>query len=268
MTKKRILLISQEIAPYIPANPLSSLGKDIATSLQDHGCEVRIFMPKFGAVNERRNQLHEVIRLSGMNIPISDNDHPLIIKVASLQPSRIQVYFIDSDDYFQKNDDDSDAAGSNRTDNDERAIFFTRGTLETAKKLKWDPKVINCSGWISSLVPLYLKRLYPDDPSFKGAKVVYTIQPETLPAEIDPNFLNKLKTDGILQKDLKKFSTLPLDGNLLHKMAIDYSHAVIVADPDASPELLQYITESGKPFITADKLQNGADDYNEFLQSL
>ena len=268
MTKKRILLISQEIAPYIPANPLSSLGKDIATSLQEHGCEVRIFMPKFGAVNERRNQLHEVIRLSGMNITINDNDHPLIIKVASLQPSRIQVYFIDSDDYFQKNDDDIDAAGSNRPDNDERAIFFTRGTLETAKKLKWDPKVINCSGWISALIPLYLKRLYPDDPSFKGAKVVYTVQPGNLPDRIDANLFSKLKADGIQQKDLKKYLSLPLDVMLLHKMAIDYSHAVVVADPDADPELLKYVADSGKPFITADKLQDGAGAYNEFFQSL
>lgn len=268
MTKKRILLISQEIAPYIPANPLSSLGKEIATSLQDNGCEVRIFMPKFGAVNERRNQLHEVIRLSGMNIPISDNDHPLIIKVASLQPSRIQVYFIDSDDYFQKNDEDIDAAGSNRADNDERAIFFTRGTLETAKKLKWDPSIINCSGWISALMPLYLKRLYSDDPSFKGAKVVYTIQPGKLPESIDENFLNKLKEEGITQRDLKKYSTMPLNVNLLHKMAIDFSHAVIVADPEIDPELMQYLSESGKPFITADNPEAGAAAYTEFFQSL
>ena len=268
MTKKRILFISQEVAPYIPANPLSSLGKNIATSMQDHGCEVRIFMPKFGTVNERRNQLHEVIRLSGMNIAISDNDHPLIIKVASLQPSRIQVYFIDSDDYFQKLDSDEDASGSNRTDNDERAIFFTRGTLETAKKLKWDPKIINCSGWITALVPMYLKRLYPDDPSFKGAKMVYTVLPGKITAPVDENILTKIKADGIPQRDLKKFATVAKDTDLFHRMAIDFSHAVIVADPDVNPELMEYIKESGKPFITADKLEAGPDAYAEFFQSL
>ncbi|MBD5356461.1 MAG: glycogen/starch synthase [Bacteroides sp.] len=268
MAKKRILFISQEVAPYIPANPLSSLGKNIATSMQEHGCEVRIFMPKFGAVNERRNQLHEVIRLSGMNIVISENDHPLIIKVASLQPSRIQVYFIDSDDYFQKLDSDEDNVGSNRTDNDERAIFFTRGTLETAKKLKWDPKVINCAGWITALIPLYLKRLYPDDPSFKGTKVVYTVLPGEITAPIDENFFAKLKADGIPQRDLKKFATLVRDTNLFHRFAIDFSHAVIIADPDVSPELLEYIQSSGKPFITADKLEAEPNAYAEFIQSL
>ncbi len=268
MTKKRILLINQEIAPYIPANPLSTLGKEIATSLQEHNGEVRIFMPKFGAVNERRNQLHEVIRLSGMNIPISDNDHPLIIKVASLQPSRIQVYFIDSDDYFQKNDSDIDAAGSNRPDNDERAIFFTRGTLETAKKLKWNPSIINCSGWISALMPIYLKKIYADDPSFKDSKIVYTIQPGTTPDSIDEKFFDKLKEDGIPQKDLKDYSSLPLNVNLLHKMAIDFSDAVVVADSDVDLELLKYVEDSGKPFITADKLQSGAGAYTEFFQSL
>lgn len=236
--------------------------------MQDHGCEVRIFMPKFGAVNERRNQLHEVIRLSGMNISISDNDHPLIIKVASLQPSRIQVYFIDSDDYFQKLDSDEDAAGSNRPDNDERAIFFTRGTLETAKKLKWDPKIINCSGWITALIPLYLKRLYPDDPSFKGAKVVYTVLPGEISAPVDENILSKIKADGIQQRDVKKFASMPKDTDLFHKMAIDFSHAVILADPDVNPDLLEYIKESGKPFITADKLEAGPDAYAEFFQSL
>ena len=268
MTKKRILFISQEVAPYIPANPLSTLGKNIATSMQDHGCEVRIFMPKFGTVNERRNQLHEVIRLSGMNISISDNDHPLIIKVASLQPSRIQVYFIDSDDYFQKLDSDEDASGSNRPDNDERAIFFTRGTLETAKKLKWDPKIINCSGWITALVPLYLKRLYPDDPSFKGAKVVYTVLPGEITAPVDDNILTKIKADGIQQRDIKKFTTFPKDTNLFHRMAIDFSHAVIVADPNINQELMDYIKESGKPFITADKLEAGPEAYADFFQSL
>lgn len=225
-------------------------------------------MPKFGTVNERRNQLHEVIRLSGMNIVISDNDHPLIIKVASLQPSRIQVYFIDSDDYFQKLDSDVDALGSNRPDNDERAIFFTRGTLETAKKLKWDPKIINCAGWISALIPIFLKRLYTDDPSFKGAKVVYTILPGEMMEPVDENFFAKLKADGIQQRDLKKFATLPKDTNLFHRMAVDFSHAVIVADPDVNPDLLQYVKDSGKPFITPDKLETGPDAYAEFFQSL
>ncbi|MDE6299736.1 MAG: glycogen/starch synthase, partial [Muribaculaceae bacterium] len=241
MTNKRILFISQEITPYLPANPVSSLGKNIPVAMQGNGFEVRTFMPKFGSVNERRNQLHEVIRLSGMNIIIDDNDHPLIIKVASLQPSRIQVYFIDNDDYFQKLNDDEDPVGSNRKDNDERAIFFARGAMETAKKLRWDPKIIHCSGWITALVPMYIKRMYSDDSSFKGSKVVYSILPGKISVPVDERIITKLKADGFTARDLKKFQSLPTDTNLFHRMAIDFSHAVIINDPEADSDLVEYV---------------------------
>lgn len=268
MAKNRILFINQEIAPYLTSSPNAALGKNIIQAMSQHGFEVRTFMPKFGSVNERRNQLHEVIRLSGVNIVIDDNDHPLIIKVASLQPSRIQVYFIDNDDYFQKLDDDSDAVGSNRTDNDERAIFFARGTMETAKKLSWDPKILQCSGWISALVPIYLKRMYGDELSFKGTKVVYSVLPGKLEAPVDERLFTKLKSDGISSRDLKKFAGLPFDTNLLHRMAIDFSHAVVVDDPDVDPELLEYIKSTGKPFITHEQLEKGPEAYAEFYKSL
>lgn len=268
MTNNRILFINQEIAPYITSTPNAALSKELAQGMQEKGFEVRTFMPKFGAVNERRNQLHEVIRLSGVNIIIDDDDHPLIIKVASLQPSRIQVYFIDNDDYFQKLDDDEDPVGSNRADNDERAIFFARGTMETAKKLKWDPKILQCSGWMCALVPLYLKRMYGDELSFKGTKVVYSILPGKITAPIDEKFFSKLKADGISSRDIKKYAGLPLDTDLLHRMAIDFSHAIIVNDPDVSPELMEYIQSTGKPFITHDQLESGTDAYAEFYKSL
>lgn len=267
-TNNRILFISQEIAPYLPAGPAASLGRSLPQNMQELGFEVRTFMPKFGNVNERRNQLHEVIRLSGVNIIIDDNDHPLIIKVASLQPSRIQVYFIDNDDYFQKLDTDADAVGSNRPDNDERAIFFARGTMETAKKLRWDPKIILCSGWITSLVPMYLKRMYGDDPSFKNSKMVYQVMPGKLQMPVDERFLTKLKADGIASRDIKKFATVPHDTDLLHRMAIDFSHAVIFQDPDASPDLLDYVKECGKPFLSAQQAQSGPDAYAAFFNSL
>lgn len=268
MAKDRILFINQEITPYITANPVSSLGKHLPVSMQEKGFEVRTFMPKFGAVNERRNQLHEVIRLSGINININDNDHPLIIKVASLQPSRIQVYFIDNDDYFQKLDSDEDASGVNRQDNDERAIFFSRGTMETAKKLRWDPKIIHCSGWITSLIPIYIKRLYGDDLSFKGSKVVYSIQPAKNMAPIDPKIFAKLKAEGISQRDLKKYASEEMDLNMLHKIAIDFSHGIIVNDPEIDPSLLEYINASGKPVLMAQDMALDADKYLEFYNSL
>lgn len=268
MAKDRILFINQEISPYLPSNPISSLGKFLPVSMQEKGFEVRTFMPKFGSVNERRNQLHEVIRLSGINININDNDHPLVIKVASLQPSRIQVYFIDNDDYFQKLASDIDAAGSNRPDNDERAIFFARGTMETAKKLRWDPKVIQCSGWITSLLPIYIKKLYSDDPSFKNSKIVYAIQPAKDMAPLDPALFDKLKAEGISQKDLKKYTAMTPDVNLLHKLGVDFAHAVIVNDPDIDPELLEYIKASGKPLLMAQDLANDAQIYYDFYENL
>lgn len=268
MANNRILFISQEIAPYLPASDASNLGRNLPTTMQSKKFEVRTFMPKYGLVNERRNQLHEVIRLSGVNIPIDDNDHPLIIKVASMQPSRIQVYFIDNDDYFQKLDTDVDPIGSNRPDNDERIIFYARGTMETAKKLRWDPKIMVVSGWVSSLVPLYLKRMYNDDPSFKGTKMVYNVMPGKIEAPVDERFLAKLKADGISQRDIKKYQTLPLDTDLFHRLGVDYSHAVIVNDPDINPELLEYIKSTGKPMLTYEQLQAGPDAYAEFFNSL
>ena len=236
--------------------------------MQAKGFEVRTFMPKFGTVNERRNQLHEVIRLSGINININDNDHPLVIKVASLQPSRIQVYFIDNDDYFQKLASDLDASGANREDNDERTIFFARGTMETAKKLRWDPKFIHCSGWITSLLPLYLKKLYNDDLSFKNSKVIYSIQPTPNMTILDSGFLSKLKDEGIAQKDLKKYSNEALDSNLLHKIGVDYAHGIIINDPDVDPALLEYVNASGKKVLMAQDMALDAQKYLDFYNSL
>ena len=264
---KRILFISQEIAPYIPANPVSSLGRLLPTTMQTKGYEVRTFMPNFGAVNERRNQLHEVIRLSGINIVIDDNDHPLIIKVASMQPSRIQVYFIDNDDYFQKLSSDVDVSGTNREDNDERAIFFARGTMETAKKLRWDPKIIHCSGWITSFIPIYLKKFYGDDPSFKNSKIIYSIIPGKHTHPVDSRIFEKLKADGFTTRDIKKFSDVPLDTDFFHRLAIDHSHGIIINDPDINPALLEYIKASGKPFLMAPETEHDAEKYVQFYES-
>ncbi|MCH5231769.1 MAG: glycogen/starch synthase [Muribaculaceae bacterium] len=268
MAKERILFINQEITPYLSTSPVSSLGKFLPVSMQENGFEVRTFMPKFGNVNERRNQLHEVIRLSGININIDDNDHPLVIKVASLQPSRIQVYFIDNDDYFQKLDTDIDSSGKNRADNDERAIFFSRGTMETAKKLRWEPKVIHCAGWICSLLPLYIKKLYNDDPSFKDSKIVYAIQSTKDMAPIDPNIFSKLKAEGIAQKDLKKYASETPDANLLHKIAVDFANGIIINDPDIDPALLEYVNASGKPVLMAQDMELDAKKYLDFYNSL
>ena len=139
MAKKRVLFISQEIVPYLPESEMANIGRFLPQGIQEKGKEIRTFMPRYGCINERRNQLHEVIRLSGMNLIINDTDHPLIIKVASIQSARMQVYFIDNDDYFQRKHTIADEKGAFLPDNDERSIFFARGVFETVRKLRWLP---------------------------------------------------------------------------------------------------------------------------------
>lgn len=185
MKAKKILFITQEIVPYVSSSQMAVAGREIPQSIQENGFEIRTFMPEWGNINERRNQLHEVIRLSGMNIIVDDSDHPLIIKVASIQPARMQVYFIDNDDYFHKRLMLKDANGNEYTDNIERAVFYARGVLETVKKLRWAPDVIHCHGWMSAIVPLYIKYAYKDEPTFKDTKIIFSAydeMPEIAPA--------------------------------------------------------------------------------------
>lgn len=268
MAKQRIIYVSQEIAPYLNVSENGKLDRELPQAIQELNYEVRTFMPDFGEINERRNQLHEVIRLSGVNIVISDNDHPLIVKVASMQPSRIQVYFIDSDDYFQKEEGDQDVFGSNRTDNDERMIFYAHGTMTTAKKLQWDPDVVHVSGWMSTLVPLYLKRLFSDGPSFHRTKVVYSIQPENEIAPLDPAFFEKLKAEGVRKADLKQFADQPLDQKLLHRMAIAWSDGVVFRGVEPDPELVQAAETAGIPWISLEADGPHAAELDEFYKSL
>lgn len=261
MAKPRILFVSQEIAPYLPASENSRLGKELPRAMQDRKFEVRTFMPNYGAVNERRNQLHEVIRLSGINIAIRDADHPLIIKVASMQPSRIQVYFIDNDDYFQKSDDDVDDLGSNRPDNDERIIFYTRGTMETAKKLRWEPDFIHASGWVSALIPLYLKQLFNEGSDFKKTKVLYTILRQQPTAPINPEIFDKLQEDGVDEEEIAKLRNIPFDDKILHRLAIEYADAVAFNTGEADPELLKAVEARGIPYMVLDPEADNSDAY-------
>ena len=266
MEAKKVLFVSQEINPYLPASPLATPGRDIPTAIQEQGYEVRTFMPRYGAINERRNQLHEVIRLSGINILIDDTDHPLIIKVATLQPSRLQVYFIDNDDYFQKSAGDEDAFGSNRKDNDERAIFFARGTMETVKKLRWLPAVVHCQGWITSLAPMYFKKFTGEGPSFRNTKFVYSVTADEVAEDTGKDLLVKLKSDGLSAKEIKKFKGLEVNKNFLHKLAIEYSDGVIFhKEPDE--ELLEYIKMKEIPHMVVDN-ETAPEVYAEFYDSL
>ena len=269
MAAHKIIFVAQEISPYLSVTGNARWGRDLPQSIQQRKYEVRTFMPDYGSINERRNQLHEVIRLSGMNISIGDNDHPLTVKVASMQPSRIQVYFIDNDDYFQKLDTDADPFGSNRADNDERLIFFARGTMETARKLRWEPAIMEVWGWSSALVPMYLKTLFADGPNFLNTKLVYTVVSE--PGELRPlagDFFDKLIEDGIPADSLEAFKGLAPDVNLLHKMAISHADAVVFQTETPDPALTAYCDELGKPWKHFTGEGDHVDQYDALYKSL
>jgi starch synthase len=196
MEKKRILFVSQEIYPFLPKSEIATTARNLSQGVQEAGKEIRVFTPRFGCINERRHQLHEVIRLSGMNLIIDDTDHPLIIKVASISSARMQVYFIDNDEFFKRKCTLTDDKGDFCDDNDERSMFFCRGTLETVKKLGWQPDVIHCHGWMTALMAIYIKKMYAKDPHFADTKVVYHMYNEGFNKNWDSRFADKLKFDG------------------------------------------------------------------------
>ena len=237
---------------------MANVGRSLPQATQDLGKEIRIFTPKWGIINERRNQLHEVIRLSGMNLIIDDTDHPLIIKVASLQAARMQVYFIDNDDYFHNRSMTTDENGVEYGDNDERTIFFARGVLETVKKLRWCPEVIHCHGWISALAPLYVKKAYNEEPSFRDSKVVISLYDDNFNEALPDNFLQKLLFKEIRPDVVDGIST-PVTYNELAKLAIKYCDGVIINGDNVSPELVAYAESLGKPVLP----KPAEDEYNE-----
>lgn len=244
---KRVLFVNSEIYPYLPESTISVIGRYLPQGIQESGKEIRNFMPRYGCINERRNQLHEVIRLSGMNMVINDIDRPLVIKVASISSARMQVYFIDNDDYFHKKSIYEDAEGNFLEDNDERAIFFARGILETVKKLRWKPDIVHCSGWISHLVPLYLKKAFKNDPIFSDAKVVLSLYDEYPDSRFNPEMKSKIPVSGIKSKDLETFKTP--DGINLAKLAIQYADAVILGSESIRSELTEFSEKRGIPVL-------------------
>ena len=258
MENKKVLFVSQEITPYLPENEMSRIGRNLPQRIQEKGREIRTFMPKFGCVKERRNQLHEVIRLSGMNVIIDDSDHPLIIKVASIQSARMQVYFIDNEEYFQRKAFLIDELGEAFEDNDERSIFFVKGVLETVKKLGWSPDIIHCHGWMSALLPLYLKTTYKDDPLFNQSKIVYSAFSDTPNGDLDKDLKAKLQFDEVGEDVLKHLDTISYDG--LHKSAIELSDAIVIGDENLSEDVQNFIAEKGCLSLVH---ENDPDEYAE-----
>lgn len=267
MDAKKVLFITQEINPYLKETEIATVCRQLPMGIQDCGCEIRTFMPKFGTINERRNQLHEVIRLSGMNLIIDDTDHPLIIKVASIQPVRMQVYFIDNDDYFLRKASIADEDGTEFDDNDERSIFFVRGVMETIKKLRWIPDLIHCHGWFSALTALYIKRMYADDPSLCHAKVVYSMYNDAFKKPLSPSFADKLVTDGATEEDVKVLRQ-EASYEHLNQLIIDMADGVVQGSETIDPTLKAYIDEKKTPFLPYHPVDELAPACYKFYQQL
>ena len=263
MRKARVLFVSQEITPYLDETLIGKITRRLPQAIQERGKEIRTFMPKYGNINERRHQLHEVIRLSGMNIVINNADHPLIIKVASIPTARMQVYFIDNDDYFQRKSVLTDkATGKYFDDNDERSIFFNRGVIETVKKLGWAPDVIHCHGWFTGLMPVYIKKAFAEDPLFSDTKIIFTVYGEEYTKALNKKIVEKALIDGVSKKDLKHIEDASYIN--LMKLAIDHSDGIAFGSEVTNAEIEKYARKSGKPLLEYKGEAEYTDAYNEF----
>jgi len=266
MEKTKVLFVQQEITPYLKDSHMGIIGRYLPQGIQEKGREIRTFMPRYGCINERRNQLHEVIRLSGMNLIINDTDHPLIIKVASIQSARMQIYFIDNEDYFQRKYVFYDANNNFFKDNDERAIFFARGVLETVKKLGWVPDIVHCHGWITGLLPIYLKKAFVDNPLFTDTKVIYSVYDDDFTVQFNKDFANKIMLPGINEEHVEHYKK-PTFANVT-KAAIDFSDGVIIGSPEINPEVVKYLNEVDKPILEFKSMDTYIDAYNEFYDEI
>src|SRR3954467_161132 len=266
MKKAKVLFVSQEITPFLELTEISKTARTLPQGIQEKGKEIRTFMPRFGLINERRNQLHEVIRLSGMNLIIDNNDHPLIIKVASIQAARMQVYFIDNQEYFERKHILTDKKGDHFADNDERAIFFCRGVIETVKKLGWSPDVVHLHGWMTSLTALYLKKSFKDNPLFADTKIVYSVYDDEFPTPLHKDFAKKVMHEGIEKADVELYKN-PTFVNV-SKLAIDLSDGVIKGSPKINPEIEKYLKKSGKPVLEYKNEDEYIDAYSDFYDAV
>ena len=268
MANNKILYICQQIMPYLPENEESSLCRHLSQAMQEHGNEIRTFMPRYGCVNERRNQLHEVIRLSGMNLIINDDDHPLIIKVSSIPSARIQIYFIDNDDFFSRKAVLTNEEGKEFEDNDARMMFFARGVLETVKKLQWKPSVVHCHGWFSAIAPLYLRNMFKDDPVLCDTKIVVSLYEDKFVTPLNAELSTKLANEGVEEGDFAKLE-VPSYENLM-RFVIDNVDGVVAGSEKADAALLDYAREAGKKVLDYQSPEDNDfyDNYDRFYEEL
>ena len=266
MKNRKILYVSSEVVPYLPESEISSMSFEIPKMVNKQGGQIRIFMPRYGNINERRHQLHEVIRLSGLNLVINDLDMPLIIKVASIPKERIQVYFIDNEEYFKRKATLRDSDNKLFEDNDERAIFFTKGVFETIKRLNWPPDIIHIHGWMAALLPLYLKNIYKDEPIFQNSKIVTSLYGNEFDKTLNKNMMNKILFDEIDDSYITELSK-PNYENLM-KVAIDSSDAVIKGSENISSEINEYLKKYKKPILEFQPFDSFTEPYMDFYNNL
>ncbi len=272
MEKKKVLYISQEMLPFIPESKvmegsnMAKVARELPQGIQEQGGEIRTFMPRYACVNERRHQLHEVIRLSGMNIIIDDSDHPLIIKVASIQAARMQVYFIDNEDFFSQKVTVKDLEGNELEDNDMKSVFFARGVLETVKKLRWTPDIIHCHGWMSAFVPILIKQIYGQDIFFEKSKIIFSLYNDAFEKPFRKGLEDRIMMPGLDPESLNVVKD-PTYENVV-KLAIENSEAVVVGDAEVNANVLAYAKASGKPVLDYPGEEDFVKKYNDFYDSL
>lgn len=263
--KVKVLFIAQEFYPFTPQTEIASLSRKLPQSIQEHGKEIRIMMPKYGLINERSHQLHEVYRLSNLLLNINGDDKPLLLKVAALQAAKLQIYFIDNEELFKRKHIIRDEQNAFFADNDERIFFFCKGVLETVKQLNWSPDIILCQGWMASLIPLLVKTKYKSDPLFAGSKVVYTLFNDDFTEMLDTGYQKKLIADGIAEKEMKELADPSFES--ISKNAISKSDAVIIGSTEVKASILNYATASGLPVLDEQSTDN-FESTNAFFDGL
>ena len=266
MTKKRVLIVTQEMEPYTAVSTVASIARRLPQYIQEHGMEIRVLMPRFGTINERRHRLHEVVRLSGMNIIVDEDDYPLIIKVASLPGTRMQVYFLDNEEFFKRKQIFKNEEGEHFEDNVDRMIFFCKGVLETVKKFGWAPDLIHCHGWMTSLVPFYLRKAYANEPIFKNAKIVYSLYEHEGNETLPDRFAEKASINQLEPADLKAFQNGT--GITLHHGASTFSDALIVGSEDLSDRVKEEVSKLEKPTLEFQETDSYLPAYLEFYKEL
>jgi len=267
MSKTKVLIVTQEMSPYTSLSEISDIARKLPQHIQEKGMEIRILMPKFGTINERRHRLHEVVRLSGMNIIVDDDDFPLIIKVASVQGARMQVYFLDNEDFFKRKSIFEDADGKAFEDNPDRMIFFCKGVIETVKKFGWAPDIVHCHGWMTSLIPLYLKTAYKSEPLFQNAKVITSVYNEAIENVFSSNFITKASINDLETKDLEAFVDSDKEISL-HNGALAFSDALIVGSETLDNCSEEDLEASGKPWLAHQSEETYLAAYIDFYNSL